>query len=82
MILVCRKTESTNITKVTKKSSENNSIAYFRIAWRCLLFWLSVDNYLGMLFSGNSPSCATICHWAKAVAISTICQQQTIKAAH
>jgi len=33
----CRKTESTLITKATKKSSQNNSFAYFRIAWRFLL---------------------------------------------
>ncbi|MFU8790168.1 MAG: hypothetical protein ACNA7G_14150 [Methylobacter sp.] len=38
MILGCRKTESTLITKATKKSSENNSIAYFRVAWGCLFF--------------------------------------------
>ena len=33
MILDCRKTEPTKVTKAKKKSSENNSIAYFRIAW-------------------------------------------------
>ena len=62
MILAYRKTESTNITKATKKSSENNSIAYFRIAWECLLFLFFVlfvffmNNDLGILFSGNGLS--------------------------
>jgi hypothetical protein len=67
IIEICRKTESTKNTKATKKSGQNNSFAYFRIAWRYLFlafraFRVFRGQLFGAVFFRKSPKAKKMAH--------------------